>query len=122
LGIVSCLLLVLVWGTRQYRAPIVFSKEDCDHLRPGLRREEVEQILGGPAGDYSTGECLESIIPIYESYTYTWWTSEWGDVGVDCDSDGKLHKVVFCPVVKTRARKSDLLDHFLRWFRGPSPP
>jgi hypothetical protein len=32
----------------------VFTQEQCDRIRPWMTRGEVEEVLGVPAGDYST--------------------------------------------------------------------
>ncbi len=51
----ACLLALAAWFVFVARGKqVVFHKSDCDRIRIGMTREEVQHELGLPPGDYTT--------------------------------------------------------------------
>jgi hypothetical protein len=65
------------------------SQADCDRLQVGMTRAEVEQILGGPPGDYRT---RDSITPYLQLQDGSWdeWQGDGGMILVEFDEGGRV--------------------------------
>jgi hypothetical protein len=50
LSFIAAAIIVAAWRS----SPVSITLETLRHLRIGMTRAEVEQLLGGPAGDYGT--------------------------------------------------------------------
>jgi SmpA / OmlA family len=91
LAAIAVLAVILLFAVRPRR--VMASKRDCDRIEIGMSREQVEQILGGPPGDYRTRPTHE--YPL--GYVYRFWEVWKGDGGViliDFE-DGTVHRKAY---------------------------
>lgn len=79
---------------------ITFSQDLANQISVGMTRDEAEEILNCPPGDYTTGPCDE---PPCGPWTFVcdWWVSDTGAIGVWFDEGEKVKKVVFRAIQKT---------------------
>jgi hypothetical protein len=87
-----------------YVAPkrIRANKETCDRIQPGMTMEEVEGLIGGPPGDYTTGLWVRPI-PVIGRFGHRveQWTSDGGEIIVLFDRKGEVEKAFFDESSKT---------------------
>jgi hypothetical protein len=76
------------------------SEANYRRITAGMSRQEVETILGGPPGDYSTGPVVTTFAPIVNLTRDPWWCCEerdptWigndGKIIVRFGDDGTVH-------------------------------
>jgi hypothetical protein len=104
------------------------TKESLDRIEVGMTAEQVERVLGGPAGDYRTGPTLAYYVPWLkispgagEIARWVEWQADAGTIVVGYDANGKASQKEFQKV--TQAEQS-FLGHLVwranrqwrRWF------
>ena len=73
--------------------PPAVSRQECDQLKEGMTREEVEEVIGGPPGHYATREYLPS--PDGSHYfKYDYWVGDEGMIFVHFDEGGRVSDAV----------------------------
>ena len=96
LAVVACGLL----ATGAYcltRPRLSINEETCAKIRPGMTRAEVEGLIGGPPGDYTTSPRLRGGCAMaYEICDC--WVSDEGEIVVEFD-DGRVSQVRFGEVL-----------------------
>jgi hypothetical protein len=100
------------------RQPAVGASEvDCNKIVAGMTLREVEQVLGGPAGDYTTYPCgptkllLEGGIPMRPKYV---WRGNGGEITVWFQSD-RVHDAMYSRMVPL---PSSWWESVLWYFKG----
>lgn len=97
LGAAFLTTLVVFWITAP-RHPI--GRDGCEAIQLGMTEREVEAILGGPAGDYTSGRPLV-VVPAKPGPFLTaaegrlisyvrFWKGDAGEVSVGFDRDGQV--------------------------------
>jgi hypothetical protein len=90
-GLVAYCLLVA-----SSRPPVHADRAAHDRIRVGMTGAEVEALLGGPPGDYTTGPCMVTAMGLWaEGATYRDWVSDEGSITVAFDPDGRVVGKVF---------------------------
>jgi hypothetical protein len=96
------------------------TRENCDRIRAGMTRAEVEAILG-PPGDYTTGPTTpkptspkwddQDLLPFFvrlglgddpEPATYEDWDCDWANITVSFAANGSVVGAVFTPMTRQR--------------------
>lgn len=105
------------------------SRESYNEIKAGMTEQEVEGLLGGPAGDYTNGRChvpyignacslcdeesyFAEIAEIRESRD---WTGCKGLVSVGLNEGGRVVEKRFFPVVPSDPNAQTLLAKLRRW-------
>jgi hypothetical protein len=78
--------------------PKTYTKELSSSILVGMPRREVEAMLGGPAGDYTTRPYL---LPAPGSWfgSREQWISDDGAIGITFDKDDRVTAIEFTPVL-----------------------
>jgi hypothetical protein len=88
LPVVLVAVVIVVLCITNLRRPVA-SKADCDRISIGMTRDQVEDVLGGPPGDYRTRDPITPDVGLY----YVFWDKWKGDRGmilVEFDSDNRV--------------------------------
>ncbi|MCI0742907.1 MAG: outer membrane protein assembly factor BamE [Gemmataceae bacterium] len=119
LWIVVVLVLLLgagygvLWLTAGPRHRI--NKESFERIQEGMTEEEVESIIGVPAGDYTTGPVVVRLMLIsFMSPQCKSWKSNVGQIVVDFDSRGLITWKRYMDVTPV---EESLWDKLRRWLR-----
>jgi hypothetical protein len=104
----------------------LIDREHCDRIKVGMSRAEVEDILGGPPGDYHTvnvgngwtgavGDCV-----FVDGDTVRTWVGHEGVISVEFDEQGRAKWLAFEEA--SRPPPSPSLAYWLRaWLRRVWP-
>lgn len=96
LALVAAVLVALVAGTLTvlWHPTPRLTREHLELVREGMSRQEVEAVLGGPAGDYTTGPIREGPGPFATAWyghgsIHETWVTDTGvaDVWFHCTGD-----------------------------------
>jgi hypothetical protein len=77
----------------------LIDRQHCDRVKPGMTRAEVEAVLGGPPGDFTTREVWFSAYGrpldlLWEGDGATW-TADRGRIQIGFDERGDVARVLF---------------------------
>src|SRR5438105_600427 len=91
LGVALAVLVAVGAVWRLTRQEMHIDEAHCDRIRPGMRLDEVEAILGGPPGDYT----VQAVpIPHFRGpggpEPPKCWSSDQGQICVDFDEQGAV--------------------------------
>jgi outer membrane protein assembly factor BamE (lipoprotein component of BamABCDE complex) len=107
------------WYQRLVRSRLM-DKEHCERIKEGMRREEVEALLGGPPGTFTSGEVqywefhdgsLGGDGPRWEH-----WSGQRGQIAVRFDEGGAVRDCAFDEVFDPCPPPS-LADRVCAWLR-----
>lgn len=102
---------LVAFGVWSGRTPHQINREGCERISVGMTEEEVECVLGKPAGYYAKGE----VISAFSSSTHWSQTKDWisndGEIAVTFD-EGKVVSASYNDVYDL---EGSLLDKFRRW-------
>jgi hypothetical protein len=138
--LVLVLMLLGVCGVvliRHY-LPTRFTESQCDHIQAGMTGEQVELVMGVPAGYHAkepgvrpigSGPLMIEMMP--EGWTKGWtnpdtqvtqkgWLGDEGMVIVDFDRHGKVTSKLYCDVLPPHPIES-MPGRLLRRFRSLLP-
>jgi hypothetical protein len=100
--------------------------EHCLRIKKGMRQDEVEEILGGPEGDFTTTN-----VEYWDQIPYTpdipdskygvrwgWWTGDNGEIMVLFDEND----VVILRSMRTGTAGPSLNERARHWLLPPTPP
>jgi hypothetical protein len=86
-------------------APRRVNESGLAAVREGMTRHEVEDVLGGPPGDYTTRKAIvirmwpgHANAAIYSGWTWEEWISDEGWITLTFDRDGTVIHKEFRPV------------------------
>ena len=92
------------------------NRKNFDMIRAGMNEEEVDAILGGPEGDYSTGEVEPVDGFILLDTTFGVLPSRWqGDEANVCVSFDEKGKVLGTLLSRTRLKSPPFREKIRRW-------
>lgn len=75
---------------------VSISQATCDKIKPGMTRAEVEALIGGPPGDYSTKSALPAILELPPGVSrFELWFDDQGVIMVVFDEGGKARHIFF---------------------------
>jgi len=92
---VACLLLALIVPFGRYlyfnRDPIRY--ENLEHLRLGMTKAEVEELIGCPPGDYRTGEVIQIKSGVLVAWTNSKsiWSGDQAEIHVFWDENEQFY-------------------------------
>jgi hypothetical protein len=88
----------------------------CGAIRPGMREDDVERIIGVPAGDYTSRLVVpwEGSLRMPVGSVLKTWAGDEGTILVCFDADGA---VVFARFDEPVPIQESLLDRMRRWLR-----
>jgi hypothetical protein len=84
---VAAIITAVVLFITSPRRPLA-SQADCDRVEVGMTHDQVEQVLGGPPGDYRTGIAIPHSLSMYAAWDK--WLGDGGTIVVDYDADGRV--------------------------------
>jgi hypothetical protein len=128
LGVAAALLLAACLALWLAARPARVSRARFEAVRAGMTVEEVEAALGGPPGDYRTGEVkldLSGGQPEFDNamlapevllgerhFRHEWWQGDEGNAWVCFDEDRRVVTKEFTPGERVA---STPLDRLRRW-------
>jgi hypothetical protein len=82
-----------------------------EQLQKGMTEEEVEAVMGSPAGDYTTGPVVHGDFHRPVLYVdraellveWKTWVTDHAEIGVRFDRHGRLGEKSFCPMSRPRS-------------------
>jgi hypothetical protein len=109
LAVVVAVGVVSLWPLRQPAVRV--TQEEYDRIGNDVTTvAEIETLLGGPPGDYTTGPTDESSVSLGSGdRTVAWYTDD-GHIIVQADADGHVEGVGFMP-----PKKASGVVNTLRW-------
>jgi hypothetical protein len=95
-------------------APSRISHATVERIQPGMAKSEVERLLGGPPGDYTTRPLVSLMdsTRLVPPVTPVRWLGDQGEVAVYFDQEERVSDVVFHPCSEPR---ETFLARFRRW-------
>jgi hypothetical protein len=102
--------VVALWPLPQPTVRVTFEKYGRIANNDVTTVPEIEALLGGPPGDYTTGPTDESSVSLGTGARVVAWYTDDGHIVVQADADGRVGGVGFMPPKKT----SGVLNT-LRW-------
>jgi hypothetical protein len=102
----------------------LIDQEHCDRIKDGMSRAEVEDILGGPPGDFTT-EAVVYFLPLRRFGCDGVWVASWngnsGRVLVQFDGQGAVRQREFQGVSYRPAPPPSLVARLRAWLRRVWP-
>jgi hypothetical protein len=94
--------------------PDQITRANLDRIKKGMRRAEVEAILGGPPGDYRNGPIIHHIEASYAAHVHTDGSLTWeGDDGFGWISFDSSGSVMDCRFHASTRKHQTLLENVL---------
>ena len=88
-GVVACVVLTLAAAGWRAVRPHPVNRANSERIREGMTCAEVEAILRGPPGDYTTSDCVP-FPRFFDVQKVNVWISNEGRVWVRFDKDGRV--------------------------------
>jgi hypothetical protein len=109
IGLVIFLSIAILGSVANRR---IFTEEMADAIHARMTRREVEALLGGPRGDFTTGPCT---LFVGSNWVVCWelWISDVGAIAVDFDDKEQVSSVEFIPV-KREQNRGFIVDTLVR--------
>jgi hypothetical protein len=113
-GVILAAAFVAVWAVKylernerlaKLARSRLIDREHYDRIKLGMSRAEVEAVLGGPPGDFTTEDVSykvpDSDLAIFTVGPYEFWAGNDGDIWVAFDEQGDVRRRDFGGAVST---------------------
>jgi hypothetical protein len=92
-GLLVVVAVVILAALVPRSRPPAVSRQQCEQLKEGMTRQEVEAVIGGPPGDYTTREYMP--LPLGIRYCqHEQWVGDEGMIFVYFDQAGRVRDAV----------------------------
>jgi hypothetical protein len=98
------------------------TRANYEQIREGMTLDEVEAILGDPAGDYTGGQfyalpvpAVKFLPPRHIPVIWRDWISKEGCISIGFSESGQVGRKRLLPVEREHATFLDRLRHLLPW-------
>jgi hypothetical protein len=116
LAVVVAAGVVLLWPLPQPAVRV--TPEKYDRIGNDVTTvAEIEALLGGPPGDYTTGPTDESSVSLGSGARIVGWYTDDGHIVVQADADGRVEGVGFMPPKKASGVVNTLHWRVMRLWR-----